>query len=51
MSWNDLSMKDKASYIDNYLGNKKSLGGNLYGNGGNKPRYKSSSNIRKKEKK
>lgn len=39
------------SYLDNYLGNKKSLGGNLYGNGGNKPRYKSSSNIRKKEKK
>lgn len=38
------------SYLDNYLGNKKSLGGNLYGNGGNKPRYKSSSNIRKKEK-
>ncbi len=35
------------SYLDNYLGNKKALGGNLYGNGGNKPRYKSSSNIRK----
>lgn len=35
------------SYLDRYLGNKKSLGGNLYGNGGNKPRYKSSSNIRK----
>lgn len=35
------------SYVDKYLGNKKSLGGNLYGNGGNKPRYKSSSNIRK----
>lgn len=35
------------SYLDNYLGNKKSLGGNLYGDGGNKPRYKSSSNIRK----
>lgn len=35
------------SYLDNYLGNKKSLGGNLYGNGGNKSRYKSSSNIRK----
>lgn len=26
---------------------KKSLGGNLYGNGGSKPRYRSSSNIRK----
>lgn len=35
------------SYVDKYLGNKKSLGGNLYGNGGNKPRYKSSSSIRK----
>ena len=35
------------SYVDKYLGNKKSLGGNLYGNGGNKPRYKSSGNIRK----
>lgn len=35
------------SYLDNYLGNKKSLGGNLYGNGGSKPRYRSSSNIRK----
>ena len=35
------------SYLDGYLGNKKALGGNLYGNGGNKPRYKSSSNIRK----
>lgn len=35
------------SYLDRYLGNKKALGGNLYGNGGNKPRYKSSSNIRK----
>lgn len=35
------------SYPDGYLGNKKALGGNLYGNGGNKPRYKSSSNIRK----
>lgn len=35
------------SYLDNYLGNKKALGGNLYGNGGSKPRYKSSSNIRK----
>lgn len=34
-------------YLDGYLGNKKSLGGNLYGDGGNKPRYKSSSNIRK----
>nr|UWG27116.1 MAG: lysozyme [Bacteriophage sp.] len=30
-----------------YESNKKSLGGNLYGNGGNKSRYKSSSNIRK----
>lgn len=68
MSWNDLSMKDKASYIRMGVENgitdldaireiynkfaeggpiKKSLGGNLYGNGGNKPRYKSSSNIRK----
>lgn len=35
------------SYLDEYLGNKKALGGNLYGNGGNKPRYRSSSNIRK----
>lgn len=35
------------SYLDRYLDNKKSLGGNLYGDGGNKPRYKSSSNIRK----
>lgn len=35
------------SYLDNYLGNKKALGGNLYGNGGSKPRYRSSSNIRK----
>lgn len=35
------------SYLDKYLGNKKSLGGNLYGNGGSKPRYRSSSNIRK----
>lgn len=35
------------SYLDNYLGNKKAFGGNLYGNGGSKPRYKSSSNIRK----
>lgn len=35
------------SYLDGYLGNKKALGGNLYGNGSNKPRYKSSSNIRK----
>lgn len=94
MSWNNLSMKDKASYIrmgvengitdldtirevynkfaeggskDNTpvdyelsttvnvtpqqqtdrLISKKSLGGNLYGNGGSKPRYRSSSNIRK----
>lgn len=60
MSWNDLSMKDKASYIrmgvENGITdldtireayNKFAEGGNLYGNGGNKPRYKSSSNIRK----
>lgn len=35
------------SYVDKYLGNKKALGGNLFANGGNKPRYRSSSNIRK----
>lgn len=36
------------SYLDKYLGNKKALGGNLFGNGGNKPRYRSSSSIRKR---
>lgn len=60
MSWNDLSMKDKASYIrmgvENGITdldtirevyNKFAEGGDLHGDGGNKPRYKSSSNIRK----
>ena len=60
MSWNDLSMKDKASYIrmgvENGITdldtirevyNKFAEGGDLHGDGGDKPRYKSSSNIRK----
>ncbi len=44
------ALKDSPYYNevqDFYTGKRKALGGNLFGNGGSKPRYRSSSNIRK----